>query len=66
MADTGRKNISTQLAEKATPQSEKTTAEKVKESVTGAVDTAKAALTPNSQKSVTQQAADSTRGKSHQ
>ena len=62
MSDFGRKDLSTQIAEKATPQSQKTTGEKLKESVTGAVDKAKAVVTPNSQKSIPQQVADETRG----
>jgi len=61
MSDPGRKDLTTQLAEHATPQSQKTTGEKIKESVTGAVDKAKAIVTPNSQKSATQQTADYTR-----
>ena len=64
MSDIGRKNVSTQITEKVTPDSHKTPGEKVKESVTGAVDNVKAALTPDSQKSVPQQVADKTRGSS--
>ena len=64
MSDPGRKDITTQVSEKATPQEHKTVGERVKESVTGAVDRAKAALTPDSEKSVTQQAADKARGES--
>ena len=62
MSDTGRKNVSTQIAEKVTPQENKTMGEKVKESVTGAVDRVKGAVTPNSEKSVSQQATDKVRG----
>ena len=62
MADDGRKPISTQLSEKVTPEHHKTTGEKVKEFVTDTVDRVKAAVTPNSEKSLTQQAADSVRG----
>ena len=61
MADSGRKSFSTQVSEKITPQTEKTTGEKVKENVTGALDNVKAAITPNTQKSVSQQAADKAR-----
>jgi len=66
MADFGRKSVTTQVTEKVTPQSQKTTGEKVKESVTGALDNAKAALTPDSHKSLPQQAADGTRGRKHE
>ena len=62
MADINRKPISTQISEKVTPDSQKTFGERVKESVTGAIDHAKAVLTPNSQKSVTQQATDKVHG----
>ncbi len=65
MTDIGRKDVSTQIAEKTTPQSQKTTGEKVKESVTGAIDKAKAVVTPNSQKSTTQQVVDSSHGNHH-
>jgi len=64
MSDSGRKDLSTQITEKATPQEHKTVGEKVKESVTGAMDRVKAAITPDSEKSVTQQAADKARGAS--
>lgn len=60
-----RKPISTQIAEKVTPDHEKTMGERIKESVTGGIDNIKAVLTPNSQKSVTQQAADKVRGTNH-
>lgn len=63
MSDTHRKNISTQLQEKATPQSEKTTMQKIKESVTDSVDRVKEAITPESHKSTTQHVADKVRGK---
>lgn len=62
MSDSHRKNISTQLKEKATPQSEKTTMQKIKESVTDSVDRVKAAVTPESHKSTTQSASDKIRG----
>jgi hypothetical protein len=62
MSDPGRKSLSTQTAEKVTPDSQKTTGEKVKETLTGTVDRVKAAITPDSRKSVTQQTADRTRG----
>lgn len=62
MSDPTRKDISTQISEKVTPDHEKTTGEKIKEKVTGVTDRVKAALTPDSQKSVTQQTADKVRG----
>jgi hypothetical protein len=62
MSDPGRKSLSRQVTEKTTPDSQKTTGEKIKETLTGTVDRVKAAVTPDSQKSVTQQAADRTRG----
>lgn len=64
MSDSNRKDISSQISEKMTPDSQKTTGEKIKESVTGLTDRVKAAVTPDSQKSVTQQASDKVRGSS--
>ena len=52
MSDNNRKNISTQLSERMTPESHKTTGEKIKEGFTNAVDKVKAILTPDSEKSV--------------
>ena len=65
MADINRKPISTQISEKVTPDSQKTFGERVKENITGAIDHVKATLTPNSQKSVTQQATDKVHGTGH-
>lgn len=62
MSDPTRKDFTTQITEKATPESHKTTGQKIKESVTDTLDRAKSAMTPDSEKSVTQQAADKTRG----
>lgn len=62
MSDANRKDISTQLGEKLTPDHEKTLGERTKEKVTGAVDRVKSALTPDAHKSVSQQAADKVRG----
>jgi hypothetical protein len=62
MSDAGRKSIASQLAEKATPQEQKTPVQKVKESVTGITDKVAAAVTPSSEKSATQEAADKVRG----
>ncbi len=61
MSDFGRKDLHKRMEEDATPNSQKTTGEKMKETVTNAADRVAAAVTPNSQKSVTQQAADEQR-----
>ena len=61
MSDSNRKDFSTQLSEKMTPDSQKTTGEKIKETVTGVTDRVKAALTPDSQKSIPQQVGDKVR-----
>lgn len=58
MSDSGRKDFSQRLAEKATPDENKTAGERVKENVTDAVDKVKGAVTPNTTKSLPQQAAD--------
>ena len=65
MSDSNRKSIRTQVAEKATPDSQKTTGQKFKESVTNAMDRAAAKLTPDSKKSSTQKAADSINYRDH-
>ena len=62
MADINRKPISTQISEKLTPDTQKTTGQQIKESVTGTIDRIKAVLTPDSHKSVSQQATDRIRG----
>jgi len=62
MSDSNRKDFSTQISEKVTPDHQKTTGEKIKESVTGVTDRVKAALTPESQKSIPQQVGDKVRG----
>lgn len=54
----GRKDFSDKLSEKVTPDSQKSTLQKGKESVTDAVDHAASNLTPSSEKSTTQKAAD--------
>lgn len=61
MSDSNRKDFSTQISEKVTPDHQKTTGEKIKESVTGVTDRVKAALTPDSQKSIPQQMGDKVR-----
>jgi hypothetical protein len=62
MSDINRKPIATQVEEKLTPDHQKTAGEQVKETVTGVVDRAAALVTPDSKKSLPQQAADKTRG----
>ena len=62
MSDSNRKNISQQLKEKITPDSEKTTFQKVKEHVSDGIDKVKAVLTPESHKSTTQHISDKVRG----
>lgn len=64
MSDTGRKDINTQIIEKVTPDQHKSIGERVKESVTGATDRIKGALTPDSEKSLFQQASDKARSSS--
>jgi heat shock protein 9/12 len=64
MSDTGRKDITTQVQEKLTPDQEKTTGEKVKETVTGVLDKAQAAVTPDTKKSLPQQVSDKAQGSS--
>lgn len=62
MSDSNRKDLTSQVTEKMTPDHQKTTGEKIKESVTGMADRVKAAVTPDAHKSVSQQAADKVRG----
>jgi hypothetical protein len=66
MSDSNRKDFSTQVTEKMTPDHEKTTGERIKEKLTGGIDRMKAALTPDSKKSIPQQMGDKTRGSSDQ
>ena len=63
MSDFGRKDLHTRMQEDATPQSQKSTGEKIKETVTNAGDRIAAAVTPNTMKSTTQQAADEQRSR---
>ncbi|KAL1922013.1 uncharacterized protein VTP21DRAFT_10655 [Calcarisporiella thermophila] len=62
MSDTGRKGFMEQAKEKMTPEDQKSTGQKISESVSGAADRMAAGVTPESQKSYGQQAADSARG----
>ncbi|KAI9814719.1 MAG: hypothetical protein M1826_002165 [Phylliscum demangeonii] len=61
MADTGRKDVTSQLKEKVTPDSSKSTGQKLSENVSGTVDKGLGALQPESEKSTTQKLSDSTR-----
>lgn len=58
MSDAGRKAFSDKVSETITPDSQKSTLEKTKESVTGAVDNFAAKNTPDSQKGFGQTVAD--------
>ncbi|KAI3404151.1 HSP12 [Candida oxycetoniae] len=58
MSDLGRKDISDKVSESLTPDSEKSTLEKGKESVTDALDNAANKAVPDSQKSFSQTVAD--------
>ncbi|PSK53904.1 heat shock protein 9/12-like protein [Elsinoe australis] len=58
MSEAGRKDFSDKLQEKATPQSSKSTTDKVSEGVTDTADKAARAVQPDSQKSGTQETAD--------
>jgi hypothetical protein len=56
--DQNRKPLTTKLSEKLMPEQHKTTGERIKESFTDAIDSAKAFFTPDSEKSLVQQASD--------
>ncbi|KAG0674932.1 hypothetical protein C6P40_005106 [Pichia californica] len=58
MADAGRKDFSTKLSEAVTPESQKSTYDKVKEGATDAYDKAASAVTPDNQKSFGQTVSD--------
>ncbi|KAF1808834.1 hypothetical protein P152DRAFT_462067 [Eremomyces bilateralis CBS 781.70] len=62
MSDALRKPLSDQAGEKITPDSQKSTLDKAKETVTGAGDRAAGTAQPEDQKSYTQQAGDAIRG----
>ncbi|PLB52078.1 putative heat shock protein Awh11/Hsp9 [Aspergillus steynii IBT 23096] len=61
MSDTGRKDFSTKAEEKITPDSSKSTTDKIKETFTDTTDRVSGAAQPDSDKSATQRAFDSTR-----
>ncbi|VEU20497.1 DEKNAAC101286 [Brettanomyces naardenensis] len=58
MSDPGRKNLSDKFAETVTPDSQKSSVQKAKETVTGEVDKVASSITPDSQKSFTQAVSD--------
>ncbi|EAW07108.1 heat shock 9/12 family protein [Aspergillus clavatus NRRL 1] len=62
MSDTGRKDFTTKAQEKMTPNSQKSTMDKMKETVTDASDRMGSGMQSDNQKSYTQQAFDSMRG----
>ncbi|KAH8430688.1 heat shock 9/12 family protein [Aspergillus melleus] len=64
MSDTGRKDFSTKAQEKLTPESQKSTADKISETFTDTSDRIFGAGQPNQDKSTTQRAFDSVRGES--
>jgi len=64
MSDPGRKDISDQVEETITPDSQKSTLDKVTESVTSAGDRVAASLQPGDSKSTTQKLSDETRSTS--
>ncbi|KAF2453413.1 heat shock protein 9/12-domain-containing protein [Lineolata rhizophorae] len=64
MADLGRKDFTEQAKEKATPDSQKSTLDQAKESVSGTADRLAGSMQPNDQKSTQQQIFDSGRGTS--
>ncbi|KAG8630753.1 hypothetical protein KVT40_002372 [Elsinoe batatas] len=65
MSDAGRKDFTDKATEKMTPQSSKSTTDKISESVTNATDSASRSLQPDSSKSGTQEALDKTTRTKH-
>jgi len=65
MSDSLRKPFGDQVEEKVTPDSQKSTTQKLSEGVSGTVDQAAAAIQPEGEKSTTQKLGDSTRGSSN-
>ncbi|EOD52325.1 putative chaperone heat shock protein hsp12 protein [Neofusicoccum parvum UCRNP2] len=61
MSDAGRKGVLDQAQEKITPDSQKSTLDQAKESITGTYDRAAGAAQPSDTKSTSQKAADSVR-----
>ncbi|OAG33985.1 hypothetical protein AYO21_11865 [Fonsecaea monophora] len=64
MSDTGRKPLTDQAQEKLTPDSQKSTLDKAKESATGTADDIAGMVQPGDSKSTTQKLADETSAKS--
>ncbi|KAF1962880.1 heat shock protein 9/12 [Byssothecium circinans] len=62
MSDVGRKDLGDKAQEKVTPDSQKSTLDKAKESITGAGDKAAGSAQPDSNKSATQKVSDSVSG----
>lgn len=58
MTDAGRKDFSTKIQESVTPDSQKSTLDKAKETVTDGLDKTASALTPEQDKSFTQNVGD--------
>ncbi|KAK4556315.1 hypothetical protein LTR86_006459 [Recurvomyces mirabilis] len=58
MTDSGRKDMSSKIGDKMTPDSQKSTIDKVGDSITGGADKAGRDLVPDSQKSTTQSMSD--------
>ncbi|KAF2277668.1 uncharacterized protein EI97DRAFT_457655 [Westerdykella ornata] len=61
MSDFGRKGLGEQAQEKITPDSQKSTLDQTKESMSGAYDRAAGAVQPEGNKSATQKLGDTTR-----
>ncbi|KAF3008665.1 hypothetical protein E8E13_008977 [Curvularia kusanoi] len=62
MSDNLRKGLGEQASEKLTPDSQKSTTDKIGENVSGAGDRIAGAVQPEGQKSTTQKVGDSVRG----
>ncbi|KAG9205335.1 hypothetical protein G6514_008914 [Epicoccum nigrum] len=62
MSDNLRKGLGEQASEKLTPDSQKSTTDKIGENVSGAADKVAGSVQPEGQKSTTQKLGDATRG----
>ncbi|KAJ4991106.1 hypothetical protein SVAN01_03456 [Stagonosporopsis vannaccii] len=62
MSDNLRKGLGEQASEKITPDSQKSTTDKISENVSGAGDRVASAVQPEGQKSTTQKLGDTARG----
>ncbi|MCJ1240066.1 hypothetical protein MMC14_008066 [Varicellaria rhodocarpa] len=58
MSDTGRKDVTDQVAQKVTPESQKSTLDKLSDTATSAGDKVVGAVQPNESKSTSQELAD--------